>query len=697
MDIELKFDPNQPRDEDGKFGSGGGGGGSSDKKPEGDKKPDSDSSDKKPTSRKRPTAKVSTQASTSLKKVKRTPDEVLDSAGMRDLPSELADANPPEITTEEWSDGRVKVNVKAGSQKAGFEMDRTLVYDKKGKLTSVSNNSFFLPESYRGTGEGTRIFNDQVESIRAQAGKGQFPQIATTAGKGKGMNGYYTWARLGYDAPVQKPNFPFSKIPESVVKPKGKFGSPSYNVSDFMKSKEGREFWKEYGYQTDMYFNTDPSSLSSKVLGEYTGSKGKSIKMDAPEGMFDIDIDDEEKLDAIWDKIGEESKALEHTHTHDELPSKTITLLAHTVPEPKTLLRQLTDKIGLTKAHSKRIWKGDDGYRRMLIITSNAYEDREGETITTKALGEWVERQWLDEQYIGTNPLLFWHDDRVRMGDIIFSDMSGSFLVEIAKEDDSPLSPYLWDYAEKVDNAGASHRFVAIPTIQDDTVFEWIDKEETTWLPREAAANELTYAGVLPVERETFFNKMLGLDNASELLDKGINELMAELSAKGVKHKALKQTASQARLQLELIKELGTMPNTSEQKLNRLLSLFQKAYPTEKMDGEMLEEEKEEMIEEEIIEEKDETTDMLAMMDERLGRIEEAIASMLAAKMAEDEMIEVEASKAKAKAANMPRIATRASQSKHTIIDLDDAPAGIKSFGTPTEDFFGYKITKRGN
>jgi len=375
-----------------------------------------------------------------------------------------------------------------------------------------------------------------------------------------------------------------------------------------------------------------------------------------------------------------------------EREPKTITVLADTVPEPKSIIRAIGERLGLAKPHNKRIWKGEDGYRRMLIITSNAYEDREGETITTKALSEWVDRQWLDNHYIGDNPLLFWHDTRVKMGDVIFSDISGSFLVEVAKEDDSPLSPYIWDYAETVDNAGASHRFVAIPTLQDETVFEWIDKEETTWLPREAAANELTYAGVLPVERKEFFDKMLGMPDASELLDKGIEELMSALNAKGIKHKSQKQTSDQARLSLEIIKEMANMPETSAEKLDRLMALYEKSIAV-KAEGDLpvVEAEAEDM---QVIED-----DAFAMLDERLARIEEAIATLLNAKMTEDEQTaadaEVQAKLETAKALK-PRIAKRASQSATTIIDLDDAPSGIKSFGQPTEDFFGVKISKRG-
>ena len=355
--------------------------------------------------------------------------------------------------------------------------------------------------------------------------------------------------------------------------------------------------------------------------------------------------------------------------------------------------------IGLAQKRNGAVWKDADGFRNMLIITSNAYEDREGETIKKAALKEWVEGQWVDDTYTGNNPLLFWHDNRVKMGEIVFSDLSGDFLIEIAKEDDNLLAEKLWDYAETVQEGGASHGFWAWTDETDETVFEHIDKQETSWLPREAAANELTYAGVLPVDKAQVFDKAVGLDGASKLLDNGIEVLMEALKKRGVQSKARKTSAQDERMYLEMTKAIGELA-TSEgimsdpkkaTKFEKLFSQYQKMYGDEAKAEELPDEEEMKEDEEVVIEEEVKELvieDVRALMEEYLAPITEALSMLMEGRMVEEA--------AKSKAKNMPRMAKRASQSDDTIIELDlaNAPQSIKAWQNETEDFFGRAISK---
>lgn len=190
------------------------------------------------------------------------------------------------------------------------------------------------------------------------------------------------------------------------------------------------------------------------------------------------------------------------------------------------------------------VLKDRDGRRVMLVVTSNSYVDREGETITTEALQKDVARNWVaDDVYHTDNPLLWWHDDRLKIGEIIYADVKGPFLVELAREVDSPLSRRVFDYREAhpSDKWGASHRFAFYDAHKDsDETYHRIRKLETSVLPREWAANPLTYGGIMPMNnpRDEYLNKLLGLENAAELLDKGIEELVSALEAQGIQHKA---------------------------------------------------------------------------------------------------------------------------------------------------------------
>lgn len=207
------------------------------------------------------------------------------------------------------------------------------------------------------------------------------------------------------------------------------------------------------------------------------------------------------------------------------------------------VLKSLLERFARGLKPGQTVFKAADGQRYMLIVTSNSYRDREAETIKTVALQEYVNRAWkADDLFISRNPQLFWHDDRLVMGDIVWADMRGPFLVELAKEADNPIAHKMYDYIEAhpEEKWGASHRFGYYKSDRDaEGTYHRIFKQETTTLPREAAANLLTYSGVLPVtHKDDYLNKMLGLPNAAELLDKGIEVLVAELAKNGVAHKS---------------------------------------------------------------------------------------------------------------------------------------------------------------
>jgi hypothetical protein len=193
-----------------------------------------------------------------------------------------------------------------------------------------------------------------------------------------------------------------------------------------------------------------------------------------------------------------------------------------------------------------------NGLRHMFIITSNSYEDRENETITSQAL-----KAYEDSCYPGDglfhcdNPLLWWHDDDIVMGEIVAVNYSEPFLIEVARELPTPVSKVLWDYAEQNgDKAGASHRFGYYEgDKQADGSYTRIFKQETTYLPERAlAANIGTYAGVMNMASpqsdariNQIFSEATGglIPNAAEMLHAKSGELAKKLADLGVQHKSL--------------------------------------------------------------------------------------------------------------------------------------------------------------
>lgn len=176
-------------------------------------------------------------------------------------------------------------------------------------------------------------------------------------------------------------------------------------------------------------------------------------------------------------------------------------------------LQRIRQQLRATRMSEKKsltsILKGDDGRRYMFIITSNAYIDREQEILKHDALKALVDAKWDGDTFIGDDVLLFWHKGDP-IGDIVYADMVGRFLVEVARERaDAPIRlgsgkkariAQVWDFIEHTGKAlewGASHGFKYYPRDREHGVYNRIVRKwETSVLPVQYAANSYTYAGV---------------------------------------------------------------------------------------------------------------------------------------------------------------------------------------------------------
>lgn len=266
--------------------------------------------------------------------------------------------------------------------------------------------------------------------------------------------------------------------------------------------------------------------------------------------MMNMDSDD----DMMMDMEGEHNSSHEDEYAMADMAASEPAAadahpmnLTYIAPRPEGTLKHLTRRVfgGLQPGLS--VTRDKDGKRLILLVTSNSYQDREQETITTDALKYYVKTNWTGDEsaFIGDNPLLFWHDDRVKLGTIVYADVHKAFLIEVAREDDTPLARKVLDYVEAhpEEGWGASHRFgyFSKDRTADGVYAKRIFKQETTLLPRSVAANLLTFSGVIPMtnKKGDYLNKMLGLPNATELLDKGLGALIEALQAQGVEHKSV--------------------------------------------------------------------------------------------------------------------------------------------------------------
>lgn len=160
------------------------------------------------------------------------------------------------------SDRRNGLQVRSSDDGGDSYAVRVMYRNKAGDL-AVWNDGLELSPAVRSKGLGTKIFTDQVASLRKLGVK----EMQTAAGRGGGMNGYYTWARFGYDAELS-PAFIREVLPKATAELRS-----AKRVSDLMATPEGREFWKTHGESFHGTFDLRDNSYSMRTLNEYLRAK----------------------------------------------------------------------------------------------------------------------------------------------------------------------------------------------------------------------------------------------------------------------------------------------------------------------------------------------------------------------------------------------------------------------------------------
>ena len=107
----------------------------------------------------------------------------------------------------------------------------------------------------QGCGLGLRVFTRQLD----HAQRLEIRHIKTVAGRACGENGYYTWPRFGFDAP----------LPLDVRRtlPPGLVGAAC--VLDVMACPVGRQWWRHYGTPLPLTFDLEAGSRSWETFRDY--------------------------------------------------------------------------------------------------------------------------------------------------------------------------------------------------------------------------------------------------------------------------------------------------------------------------------------------------------------------------------------------------------------------------------------------
>jgi hypothetical protein len=130
--------------------------------------------------------------------------------------------------------------------------------------------------NYTGSGIGTRVIYSICKGA-LNLGLKNFDLIAL---KGAKNNGYYTWPRLGFDKEFNEVEI---RTFRNVMKRNSDLPIDEIRyVSDFMRTKEGRVFWRKYGIALPLTFDLQGDSDSWATLNAYLREKRINITQFCP-------------------------------------------------------------------------------------------------------------------------------------------------------------------------------------------------------------------------------------------------------------------------------------------------------------------------------------------------------------------------------------------------------------------------------
>jgi len=156
------------------------------------------------------------------------------------------------------------------------------------------------------------------------------------------------------------------------------------------------------------------------------------------------------------------------------------------------------------------IFKDSSGRYRWVTFSSSAFQDKDREIISTKALADDVARADSDGEY---GPLLWWHVKGAQLGACDFNAMEGRVLIESGTFDDEEYGERLKAYADEIE---VSIGYYHPPNEPDsDGTYHHIRRFERSLLPKGKASNLLTRfvvkeLEIMEKEKEDKLRKWLG-------------------------------------------------------------------------------------------------------------------------------------------------------------------------------------------
>lgn len=209
-----------------------------------------------------------------------------------------------------------------------------------------------------------------------------------------------------------------------------------------------------------------------------------------------------------------------------------------------------------------KVFEDEEGNVRWISFSSNAFEDREHELFTTKALEEAVEYADKEDK---RGPLLLYHIPTAEVGQCDFQAVQGRFLIESGTFNDTPMGQKALDYLMNTDE---EHQVSIGYTYQDgdekDGQYDWLRFRERSICPSGTAANPWTEFSLVGDKemndnKKSFLTKVLGQELADGVIAKADTKTK-ELEGAGVRHKEMSVDETEAYLR-QLAKSMNVDPD----------------------------------------------------------------------------------------------------------------------------------------
>lgn len=165
-----------------------------------------------------------------------------------------------------------------------------------------------------------------------------------------------------------------------------------------------------------------------------------------------------------------------------------------------------------------KVVKQTDGSYRWVLISSSAYQDRDGEIVSQKALEADVARVDAEKDY---GPLLWWHEPRLPLGNADFNATHGPMLIESGTFKSTAVALGLKGHEAELGGSIAFNHPLTEP--DQEGVFNTVRRFERSILPKEKASNLFTRFSVkehtdMDNQKVDSLKAMLGDEVVAEIL-----------------------------------------------------------------------------------------------------------------------------------------------------------------------------------